>query len=160
MPRFLVDVHLEVLIVDQEATTLLVDGKVSIIALRQHVQVVSVRKLGLHLDRLTVQMWTANRVDVAKVAVLATFPQPSLHARTSRLQIVVDNFKVLERWEQRVHRQLRNQKLDLLGRGQQPVPGIDTKLLAHALNHTIDLVFEIRRVVDYIKVRMADPGRR
>lgn len=82
MSRFFVNIHLEILVIHKEATTLLVDGKMCIVTLRQHVQVVSVCKLGLDFDRLTVEMWTTNRVDVAKVAILTPFPQSGLHPWT------------------------------------------------------------------------------
>lgn len=64
--RLLIDVKLKVLIVHQEATTLLEDGKVSVVLLSQHVQVVTLCQLGFDFNRLTVDVRTACRVDVAR----------------------------------------------------------------------------------------------
>lgn len=74
MSWFFVNIHLEVLVIHKEATTLLVDGEVRIVTLRQHVQVVSVCKLCFDLDRLPMQMWTANCMDITEVTILTTFP--------------------------------------------------------------------------------------
>lgn len=72
MAWLLVNVQLEILVVDEEAASLLVDGKVGIVALRQQVHVVAMRQLCLHLDAgLPVDVGTPLRVDVAPVILLA-----------------------------------------------------------------------------------------
>lgn len=96
MTRFLVDIHLEVLVVDQEATSLLEDREMCIVALRQQVHVVAMRQLCAHLDRLVVDERPTNSVDICPVSFLATFAQARLFFRAHRLQIVVDDLKVGE----------------------------------------------------------------
>lgn len=96
MTRLLVDVQLEVLVVDQEAASLLEDRKVGVVPLRQQVHVVAMRQLGAHLDRLVVDEWPANRVNVGPVTLLAAFTQSRLLLGADGLQIVVDDLEVGE----------------------------------------------------------------
>lgn len=109
MARLPVDVELEILIVDQEATSLLVDGKVSIVALRQQVHVVTVGQLSLHLDAgLAMHIGTTLCVYIAPVVLLTTLAQTRLHLGTSRLQIMMHHIKVLERRKLAIRRQHGN----------------------------------------------------
>lgn len=85
MAWIFVNIHLEILVIHKEAATLFVDGKVSVVTLREHVQVVSVCKLCFYFNRLPVKMWTTNRMNITEVAILTAFPQPGLHPWTSRL---------------------------------------------------------------------------
>jgi hypothetical protein len=66
MAWLLVDVKLEILIVYQETTTLLEDGVVSVVSLRQHVQVITLSQLSFHFNGLPVNMWTSSGVNVTK----------------------------------------------------------------------------------------------
>ena len=61
-----IDIELKVLIVHQKATTLLKDGKMSVVLLGQHVQVVALRQLSLDLNRLSMDMWTTYCLDETK----------------------------------------------------------------------------------------------
>lgn len=98
MTRLPVDVELEILIVDKEATSLLVDGKVSIVALCQQVHVVTVGQLSLHLDAgLAMHIGTTLGVNIAPVVLLTTLAQTRLYLRASGLQIMMHHIKVLER---------------------------------------------------------------
>lgn len=109
MTRLPVDIQLEILIVDKKATSLLIDGKMRIIALCQQVHIVAMRQLCLHLDPgLAMHIWTTLGVYVTPVILLATFAQTRLHFRTGRLQIVMNHIKVLERWKFAIRRQRSN----------------------------------------------------
>lgn len=66
MTRLLVDVKLKVLRVNQEATTLLEDGEVRVVLLRQHVKVVTLCELRFDFNRLSVDMRTTSCVDVTE----------------------------------------------------------------------------------------------
>ena len=72
---FPVDVELEVLVVDEEATSLLVDGEVGVVLLRKHVHVVTVCELSPHLHHLVTDLGLADRVDVGPVACKHTTAQ-------------------------------------------------------------------------------------
>ena len=61
-----IDIELKVLIVHQKATTLLKDGKMSVVLLGQHVQVVALCQLSLDLNRLSMDMWTTYCLDETK----------------------------------------------------------------------------------------------
>lgn len=103
MSWLLVNIQLEILIVDEEATTLLVDGEMGIVTLGQQVHVVAMRQLGLHLDAgLSMDIGASLSVDVAPVVLLAALAQASLHLRPGRLQIVMHHIKVLEGRERAV----------------------------------------------------------
>jgi hypothetical protein len=65
MTWFLVDVKLEILIVYQETTTLLENREVSVVFLRQHVQIVTLGQLSFHFNRLTMNVRTTSGVNVA-----------------------------------------------------------------------------------------------
>lgn len=85
MTRFFVNIHLEILVIHKETTALLINCEVRVVPLCEHVGVVSMCKLCLHFDRLTVKMWPTYRMNVAEVAILTTFSKPGLYSRASRL---------------------------------------------------------------------------
>lgn len=96
MAWFLVDIQLKILIIYQETTPFLENCKVRIVALAQHIQIVSVGELGADFDRLAMQVWPTQRMNVAIMAILATFAKSCLNSHPRRLQIVMDDFKILE----------------------------------------------------------------
>lgn len=86
----------------------------SIIALRQQVHIVTVGQLSFHLDAgLTMYSGTTLGVNIAPVVLLTTLAQTCLHLRTSRLQIMMHNIKVLERRKLAIWRQRGNYKIKL-----------------------------------------------
>lgn len=99
MTRLPIDVQLEVLIVHQKASSLFVDGEMSVIALCQQVHVVTMCQLCLHLNRLTVEVRPTNGVYVCPMAILTTLPQTCLHFWSGRLQVMVDHIEILKCWE-------------------------------------------------------------
>lgn len=74
----------------------------------------------------------------------------------------MNDLEVLERWELLVVGQRTSHKeLELPRVLQQTVAGVDSHLLADRTDHPAHLAFEVGRVVDDVKVRVADPsGRR
>lgn len=69
MPWFFIDIQLEVLIVHQETTTLLVDGEMWLILLRKMVDVVTMRDLRFYFDNLTTRFaLPAHSVNVTEIA--------------------------------------------------------------------------------------------
>lgn len=68
MSGLAVNVKLEVLVVDEEAPTPLEDGKVRVVPLGQHVEVVPVSELGLDLHHLATHLGPSEGVDVGPVA--------------------------------------------------------------------------------------------
>lgn len=68
MARFSVDVELKILVVVEEAAPPLEDGEVWVVALREHVDVVAVRELRLHLHHLSAHAWPPYRVYVRPVS--------------------------------------------------------------------------------------------
>lgn len=157
-----VDVELVVLVVVDEAAALLEDGEVRVVALRQQVEVVAVRELRAHLHGLLVGgVELAQRVDVRPVALLAALAQAHLRLAHVALQVVVHHVEVLEGRELRVGRQRRlHEELALLRVDVESVAGVDADLLAHARDQAVHLLVEVRRVVDHVEVRVADPRRR
>lgn len=67
MARLLIGVELKVLIVHQKATTLFEDGKMSVVLLSQHVQIVALIQLSFDFNRLAVFVWPARRMDITKI---------------------------------------------------------------------------------------------
>lgn len=66
MTRLLIHVELKILVVHQEAATLLEDGEMSVVLLSQHVQIVTLGQLSFDFNRLAILVGPARRVDVAK----------------------------------------------------------------------------------------------
>jgi hypothetical protein len=96
---------------------------------------------------------------IPPVTVLATFSQTCLHALPATLEIMMNHVKVLERWELIVARQwTRHQEFELPRRTQETIAGVDANLLADTLNHAIHFRLKIGRVVDDVKVRVANPS--
>ena len=62
MTGFSVDVKLKVLIVDEETTPAFEDGKVRVIALCQHVQIIPVSELSFDFNNLPAHLWTPDGV--------------------------------------------------------------------------------------------------
>lgn len=67
MARLSVDIQLEILVVVKETAAAFEDGEMRVITLRQHVDVVSVGQLRLHLDDLPSHLGLADGVDVRPV---------------------------------------------------------------------------------------------
>lgn len=59
MTWFLVNVQLKILVVYKEATSLFENCKMCIVTLTQHVQIITMRQLRLHFNRLSVQVRTS-----------------------------------------------------------------------------------------------------
>lgn len=92
---------------------------------------------------------------------LAALTQTRLHLGIVALEVVVHDVEVLKGRELVVCRQWRlDKELNLATAGAQPVTRVDAQLLAHALDHSAYLGLEILRIVDYVEVRMTNPGSR
>lgn len=157
-----INVQLIVLIVVNETTTLLEDGEVCIVALRQQVQVIPMRQLGPDLYRLPIRrVEFPESVYVRPVAFLATFAKPDLRFTEITLQVVVYDVEVLERRELGVGNERRlDKELALLGVDVEPVAGVDAYLLADAGDQPVHLLVEVSGVVDHVEVWVTDPCRR
>lgn len=71
----------------------------------------------------------------------------------------MNDIEVLERGEFGVRRQGRfDEELALLRVDVETVPGLDADLLANAGDESVHLLIEISRIVDDVKVRMANPS--
>lgn len=71
---------------------------------------------------------------------------------------MVDNIEVLEWWKIAVAHRTRNEIFELARCAQQAIACVEPELLANTLDHAVDFRFKIRRVVDDIKIGMANPG--
>lgn len=92
---------------------------------------------------------------------LTTFSQPGLHVGCFALEVVVYDVEVLERRELAVLRKWTlDEELDLAAARPQAIAGVDAQLLAHALDHSANFRVEVLTIVDYVEVRMTDPGGR
>lgn len=156
-----INVQLVVLIVVDEAAALLEYREVRVVALREHVEVVAVRELRPHLDRLPIcGVELPYSVYVRPVALLAALAQPHLRLAHVALQVVVHNVEVLERGELRVGDERRlDEELALLRVDVEAVAGVDADLLADARDEPVHLLVEVCGVVDDVEVRVPDPGR-
>lgn len=63
--RFTINIQLEILVLIKETSALLEYGKMSFVSLIHHVQVISLRQLGFHLDHLTVFLGFSNGVRIS-----------------------------------------------------------------------------------------------
>lgn len=61
MTRLFIYIELVVLIVEEEATPLLVDRKIERITLIKHVGIITARYLGFNLDNLPTHFWFSHR---------------------------------------------------------------------------------------------------
>lgn len=157
-----INVQLIVLVVVNETTTLLEDGEVRVITLRQQVQVIPMRQLGPDLYRLPIRrVEFPESVNVGPVALLSTLAKPDLRFTEITLQVVVNDIEVLEGRELGVGDERRlDEELALLGVDVEPVAGVDADLLAHARDQPVHLLVEIGGVVDHVEVWVTDPCRR
>lgn len=127
--------------------------------MREHVQVISMRELSPHFHGLAVAMELSKRVNIRPVAFLTTLPQPDLGFPEIALQVIMNDIEVLEGGEFGVRRQGRfDEELALLRVDVETVPGLDADLLADAGDESVHLLIEISRIVDDVKVRMANPS--
>lgn len=158
-----INVQLIVLIVVDEAAALLEDGEVRFVTLREKVQVVPVRQLRPHFDRLSIDgVDLPQRVDIRPVALLTALAQSDLRFADIALQVVVNHVEVLERRELRVgNDRWLDEELALLRVDVEAVTGVDADPLAHAVDEPVHLQVEVCGIVDHVEVRVADPsGRR
>ena len=143
MTRLLVDVHLEVLVVVEEAPPDLVDGEVEGVLLIQQVGVVLVGQRGLHLNHLPGHLFP-DGVDVGPLAHPAPLPQPALHGPAGCLEVVVQNLKVPEAGEEGVlgqggvHHELHLPSVHL-----ETIAHIYPHLDGHTADQTVDLCLKI-----------------
>ncbi len=155
----LINIKLEVLVVNQKATSLLEDGKVSFVLLAQHIKIVTLCQLCLDFNRLPIHMGPTCAHDVIPGTALTTLPQPCL-TTADRLQIMMNDIEILERWECRDFGQWAgNEELEFLGCLEQTIASIDAQFLAHTFNHSVDFWFKVACVIDHIKVWVTDPSR-
>lgn len=162
MRRSSVNIELIILIIVYETAALLKYSEVSIVTLRQEVEVVAVRELRAHLHRGPAgRVEPADRVHVRPVAFLTALAEPDLRASHVRLQIIMHHVEILERRELAVRGEGRpDEELSLLGVDVEPVPDVDAYLLAHARDESVHFLVEVRGVVYDVEVGMADPRRR
>lgn len=156
-----IDIQLIVLIVVNEATTFLEYREVSVVSLREQVQVIPMIQLRPYFDRLPIRgMELPQRVDIRPVVLLPSLTQPDLRFTQIALQVVMHDIEVLERGEFRVGLEgYFDEELALLGVDVEPVSGVDADFLADAGDEAVHLLVEIAGVVDHVEVGMADPRR-
>lgn len=99
-------------------------------------------------------------IEFSFLTFLPSLPQPDLTVQV-RLQVIVNHLKVLEGGKHRIVRQgPLDEELELPRVLEQSVPGVDAHFLTDGAYHAPHFPLEVRRVVDDVEIRVANPRRR